>query len=158
MIDPSELDLPEGALVLVDAAPIIYFVEEGPESARGAVFAAFAEAAREGAIALAVSAIAWTELLAGPLASGDEEKAARYRRLLADSSLLRVEPIEVSVAEGAARLLSSTRPGIGLADALHIATTLSIRAQAVLTNDEAWRGVEGCPRVLLVDELAFEAP
>ena len=158
MIDPGELDLPEGCLVLVDAGPLVYYLEEGPGSPRGSVFASFAAAARAGSLRLAASALAWTELLAGALAKGDAAGAGACRSLLADSSLIRIEPIEVSIAEGAALLLASTRPRLGLADAFHIATAASIGAGAVLTNDEAWRRVPGCPRVLLVDELAFEAP
>ena len=66
------------------------------------------------------------------------------------------------MAEEAAALLASRR--IELADAIHIATAIVTGAQAMLTNDEAWRdlardaekkGGRGLPRVLLVDELAF---
>jgi predicted nucleic acid-binding protein len=150
-----DLDLPQGALVLVDTAPIIYYVEEGPASPRGSVLGAFIETARAGRLSLMVSAIAWTELLAGPLASRASARADEYRTLLADSRTFRVEPVEVSIAEEAARLVSRLRRSLALADALHLATALALRADAALTNDEAWREAVPGLRVFLVDEIAY---
>jgi hypothetical protein len=39
---------------------------------------------------------------------------------------------------------------------VQIATAVALGATAVLTNDEAWRAVPRCPRIILVDELAAE--
>jgi len=144
--------LPLGALVLVDSSSLVYLVEEGERSPRRAVAARFLDAAARGDLAIAVSAVAWAELLEGPLRSGDDELAARYRSLLADSSRIRVEPVDVAIAEEAAMLRA--RRDLGLADSLHIATARILRTSAVLTNDEQWRAVPECPRVILVDELA----
>jgi predicted nucleic acid-binding protein len=50
----------------------------------------------------------------------------------------------------------SSRFGVSFADAIHLATALIHRADAVLTNDEAWRDVPEAPSVFLVDELAAD--
>ncbi len=149
-----DLDLPAASLVLVDSAPFIY-ATESPESLRGRTVAAFLEAAEASGLRLAVSAIAWIELLELPLARNDRELASRYRRRLADSSRFLVAGVDVAIAEEAARLRSVSR-GLELADSLHIATARVLGAAAILGNDEAWRRVPGCPRLILVDELAFD--
>jgi predicted nucleic acid-binding protein len=132
----------------------VYLVQDAPDSPRRAAAARFLDAAAKGELALVASAIAWTELLEGPLRSGDAGLAERCRALLADSSRIRIESVDVAIAEEAAALRA--RRGLGLADSLHIATAVVLGADAALTNDEAWRGVPECPRVLLIDELAFE--
>ncbi len=132
----------------------MYLVEYPEDSPRRlAVERLLREAHREGT-SIAASATAWTELLEGPLRSGDPATADRYRSLLSDSSRIRIEPVDAAIAEEAASLRARRR--IGLADSLHIATARIIGADAVLTNDEAWRGVPECPSVLLVDELSFD--
>jgi predicted nucleic acid-binding protein len=144
-----------GSVVLVDAAPFVYMVEGAEGSPRRAAVSRFLEAAGRGEVELVASAVAWTELLEGPLRSGDSGLAGRYRALLADSSRIRIELVDVAIAEEAAALRALR--GLGLADSLHVATARVIRADAVLTNDQAWREVPECPRVLIVDELAFNA-
>ena len=168
-----------GDLVLVDTAPLVHLVEGGPsrggEGARGAALpggpsvgrtgatspdrraiaaAAFFKAAEAGGLRLAASALAWTELLAKPLREGDEALADRFRSFLADSRRLYLAPVDAAIADAAAALRGRRR--LELADAVQIATALVLGAAAVLTNDEAWRRVPDCPRVILLDELAFE--
>jgi len=162
MLDLMALGLSEGDLVLLDSSALVYLVE-GASSGRRAAVADFLEAAGTGRLRLAISAIAWAELLSRPLASGAAALADSYRALLADSSRLYVACVDVAVAEEAARLAreapgASTRPeaaAASLPDRLHIATAKVLGAAAVLTTAEAWRRYPGCPPVLLVDELAF---
>jgi len=160
MVRLRPLGVGEGELVLVDSSALIYLIDEPEGSARGFAVGAFVEAAQAGLIRLAASAIAWTELLAGPIASADGERADRFRSFLANSAIVRIEPLDVAIAEEAARLRGAgaarRKAGLELADAVHIATAIVIRADAVLTNDEAWKLVPGCPRVLLVDDIAAD--
>jgi predicted nucleic acid-binding protein len=152
------IDLPPGSTVLVDSSALVYLVEGSPGFSRGAAVRAFLDEAEAQGLSLVASTIAWMELLAKPLSEGRDDLALRYRALLADSSKIRLEVVDVAIAERAAALLASMRPrargSISEADALHIATAIVIGASAVLSNDEAWRSVPGCPRLFLVDELA----
>jgi predicted nucleic acid-binding protein len=148
---PDASALPDGSLVLVDAAPLVYLVEgQGP---RRAAVEGFLELARARSFRLAASTLVWTELLEGPLRSGDAALAERYRILLSDYSRLVLIPVDVAVAEEAARLAALR--GLGVADAVHVATAIVAGAKAVLGNDEAWGAVPECPPLLLVDEMAF---
>lgn len=170
MLDLAELGLRRGDLVLLDTAPIIYLVESDAGSpGRAAVARFFAEAAAAGGLRLTASVVAWTEGLVGPIGSGDAETVDRFRRALSDSRTLVLEPVDVAIAEEAARLMSlPSRPGFP--DAVHLATAAVLGAAAVLTNDEAWAAITASAgtgayrhaaayrsmRILLVDELAFD--
>jgi predicted nucleic acid-binding protein len=155
-----DLDMVHGAIVLVDSSALVYLVEgKSLSPRRAAVERFFAEAETRGT-RLVASTFAWTELLEGPLARGEHELAAAYRRLLADSSRIALREVDVSVAETAAELAAAMpnarRRTVSSGDLLHIATAIATDAAAILTNDEAWRSVPRCPPLVLVDELAAE--
>ena len=91
--------LSDGALLLVDSAPIIYILENhGLLAPR---FLPIFEAHERGAIRLAVTTITIAEVLTGPLAAGEEALARRYRAHLES---WRVVPLDAELAERAARL------------------------------------------------------
>jgi len=153
-----------GSRVLVDSSALVYLVESSPR--RGPAVAAFLEGLRSAGGRPFASVLVMTELLEGALRRGDADLVLRYRRFLADSSSIVLAPVDSLVSEEAARLLAASGsrrkgrtsvPLLSLADAVHIATARVHEAVAVLTNDEAWRDVEGVPTVVLVDELAGEA-
>lgn len=147
----SELGLRRGNSILVDASPFIYLVE-GSEGRRRSVESFFALAA-EADLRLFGSVLVWTELLHKPLRSGATKLADRYRGILADSSRVVLVPVDVAIADEAARLRALR--GLQLADAVHVATARVLSVSAILGNDESWRGIPECPPLLLVDELAF---
>jgi predicted nucleic acid-binding protein len=144
--------LPPGASILLDSSPLIYLVE-GSAARRRAGEDLLAYASGRGHRFIA-SALVWTELLRKPLASGDAALAGRYRTLLADSARIVLVPVDVAIAEEAARLLALR--ALQPFDALHLATARAKGAAAILGNDSAWRRLPECPRLFLVDELAFE--
>jgi predicted nucleic acid-binding protein len=128
-MEPLDLaDLPEGALVLVDSAPIIYFLEGHPKF--GPRFKPLFEAHGIGRLRFTVTTITMAEVLSGPLQAGDDALARRYRAILESW-----RPIElnVDIAESAARLRASLR--LELADAVQAASALAINAAALVTHD-----------------------
>ena len=75
-----DIELPDGALVLVDSSALVYLVEgEEGSPRRKAVESFFAEAAARAWTVIA-STLIWKELLEKPLATEQGELAARYRR------------------------------------------------------------------------------
>ena len=133
-------------VILLDTSAVFYLVEG--HGSRKSVVAGFIEAARAGRIGLCVSSILWLEVLAAARGSTEQE----YRRFLADSRLVVTHIVDVAVAEEAGRL--RRLHGLGLADAVHIATARLWKADGILGNDSAWRSCPECPPVHLVDELA----
>ena len=174
MLSSMDLDLSPGSRILVDSSALVYLVEDVPR--RGSAVSAFLDRVRSAGGRPFASVLTLTELLERPLSRGDRELALRYRRFLADSSLLVLVPVDAEVAERAARILGegtfdprsrklpelrpgdpgSSRFGVSFADAVHLASALVHGAEAVLTNDEAWRDVPEAPPVYLVDEIAAE--
>jgi predicted nucleic acid-binding protein len=120
--------LPNDAVLLVDAAPIIYVLEKHGEFATR--FRSVFEAQTAGAVRLAITTVSIAEVLAGPFKSGDEALARRYRATL-ESWL--VVPLDSAIAESAARLRVAY--GLKLPDAVQAASALSINAWALVTHD-----------------------
>lgn len=120
--------LPEGALVLVDSAPIIYVLEDHPKLARR--FRPLFERHQQGEIALAVTTITIAEVLTGPLGAGDEALVKRYRAVLES---WQVVELSADIAESAARLRASLK--LKLPDAVQAASAIAINADALVTHD-----------------------
>jgi predicted nucleic acid-binding protein len=120
--------LRDGALLLVDSAPIIYTLEDHPRFALR--FRPIFEAHAAGLARFAVSAVTIAEVLTGPLKSGNEALSRRYRALLES---WRVVPLDANIAEGAARLRATYR--LKLPDAVQAASALEINADALVTHD-----------------------
>ncbi len=77
---PLTLDLPDGALLLVDSAPIIYVLEGHPQFAPR--FRPLFDAHAAGRVRFAVSTVTIAEVLTGPLGAGNEPLAMRCRAIL----------------------------------------------------------------------------
>lgn len=114
--------------MLIDSAPIIYFLEGHPGF--GPRFLPLFEAHRAGALRFAVTTLAIAEVLSGPLQSGEEALARRYRAILES---WRVVDLDSGIAENAARLCALLR--LKLADAVQAASALAINAAALVTHD-----------------------
>jgi predicted nucleic acid-binding protein len=121
-------DLPEQALLLMDSAPIIYWLEDHPRLV--ARFGSLFDAHAAGRLRFAVTTITLAEVLTGPLQAGDEATARRYRAILEAWQLVELDG---DIAEGAARLRASFR--LKLPDAIQAASALAINAAALVTHD-----------------------
>jgi len=128
-MEPLEFaDLPEGALLLVDSAPIIYVLEGHPSF--GPRFKQLFEAHAAGHLRFAVTTITVAEVLTGPLQAGDDALAQRYCAILESWQPI---PLDLDIAESAARLCASL--ALKLADAVQAASALAINAAALVTHD-----------------------
>jgi predicted nucleic acid-binding protein len=138
-MEPIEFDfLAEGALVLVDSAPIIYFLEGHPKF--GPRFQPLFEAQGTGSIRFAVTTITIAEVLTGPIQAGNDELARRYRAILES---WHVVELTSDIAESAARLRASLR--LKLPDAVQAASALSVNAAALVTHDRDFSRVRSLP-------------
>jgi predicted nucleic acid-binding protein len=121
-------DLTEGALLLVDSAPIIYVLEDHPRLASR--FRPLFDAHAAGRLRFAITTITIAEVLTGPLSAGDVALAQRYRAIF---ETWRPIALDVRIAENAASLRASLR--LKLADAVQAASALAIDAAALVTHD-----------------------
>jgi len=127
--------LPKQALLLLDTAPIIYFLEAHPQLA--ARFMPIFDLHSRGDCRFAVTTITVAEVLTGPLQAGDEALARRYRAVLES---WRCIELDVGIAESAARLRASLR--LKLPDAIQAASALAINADALVTHDRDFSRVK----------------
>lgn len=128
-MEPLDIDdLPDQALLLLDSAPVIYFLEGHPKF--GPRFAPLFEAHAAGRLRFAVTTITIAEVLGGPLKAFDDALARRYRAIL--ESWQPVD-LDVDIAESAARLRASLR--LRLPDAVQAASALAINAAGLVTHD-----------------------
>lgn len=128
--------LTEGARVTIDSAPLIYFLE-GHRTFKP-LYAPLFQAEAEGQLEIVISTIAVAEVMTGPLRSGDEALANRYRRAL---SQWEVVPLDIDLAALAARLRASHK--LKLPDAIHAATAISTGSVALVTHDRDFSGLTG---------------
>lgn len=126
---PLNLDeLPDRALVLLDTAPIVYFLDW--HSKLGPFFKPLFAAHAEGRIRFAVTTITIAEVLVGPVQANDEILATRYRAVMES---WQVVELSTDIAVSAARLRASLK--LKLPDAVQAASALAINADALVTYD-----------------------
>ena len=128
--------LPDGALVLVDSAPIIYTLEAN--AGFSARYAPLFSRHAQGEITLAISTVTIAEVLTGPLKAGEEALAKRYRAVFES---WQVVELTCDIAESAARLRG--KYGLKLPDAIQVASALAINADALVTHDRDFSNVRG---------------
>lgn len=128
-MEPLEFDdLPDRALLLLDSSPIIHVLEG--QAKFGPRFRPLFDAHAAGRLRFAVTTMSIAEVLTGPLQASDELRARRYRAVFES---WQVVPLDLDIAEGAARLRASLR--LKLADAVQAASALAINAAALVTHD-----------------------
>jgi predicted nucleic acid-binding protein len=135
-MEPIDItDLPEHALLLMDSAPIIYFLESHPTW--GPRFKPVFEAHAAARVRFAITTVTVAEVMTGPLQAGDEALARRYRAILESWQCI---DLDVGIAESAARLRASLR--LKLPDAVQAASALAVNAAALVTHDRDFSKVK----------------
>ena len=129
-------DLPAGATVVVDTAPLIYVLEGNPQFCDQ--FVGLFEAAQAGHVNIAISTITLAEVLTGPFKAGQTALAKRFENALSRYTLLAVTP---AVAVLAAQLRAQYH--LRLPDAIQLATALDSGATAFVTHDRDFSQVTG---------------
>ncbi len=131
----AQEDLPDGSLVLVDSAPIIYVLENAPGIAQR--FRPLFERQGAGTIKFAVTTITIAEVLTGPLRAGEESVARRYRTVMESWQVVN---LNADIAESAARFRATL--GLRTADAIQVASAMAIGADALITHDRDFSRVK----------------
>ena len=127
--------LHDGALVLVDSAPIIYVLDQNPKFASR--FRPLFERQSAGEILFAVTTVAIAEVLTGPLRVGEEALAKRYRAAMESWQVVN---LTADIAESAARFRASL--GLKMADAIQVASAIAVNADALVTHDRDFSRVK----------------
>lgn len=138
-----------GRVVTFDTVPLIYYIEENPNYLP--FVEEFFELIDSGSILCVASVLTLLEMLVKPQRECQKEIANRYREILIGSRNIELCPIEANICETAADLRSRYR-WLRTPDAIHIATAISNKASAIVTNDKGWKNVVEI-NVICLDEL-----
>ena len=128
-------DLPRRGRILVDSAPIIYYLEDHP--AFGPRYADLFSRAGSGDYQLVISTVTLVEVLTGPLREGNEQLADDYRQALSRPPAWLAADLTIPIANRAARIRSQTR--LRLPDAVIVATALEMSCIALVSHDRDLR-------------------
>jgi predicted nucleic acid-binding protein len=118
-----------GETIGLDAAPLIYFVEENPyflERVRP-----FFNALERAEFTVVTSTLTIAETLVKPFQHGQVERARVFQDLLA--KYVEIVPVTAKIAETASRLRADY--SLRTPDAIHVATAIIHKAAFFLTND-----------------------
>jgi predicted nucleic acid-binding protein len=132
----------------LEAAPLIYYVEENPKYVdKLEAIIAFIGDSPVKAIS---SAITLTEVLSHPMRLGRQDLIDKYRDILLESGSFRLVPVTTMIASSAASMRS--RYSLRTPDALHLATAIEEACDLFITNDKGIKRVTEL-QVLVLDEL-----
>ena len=133
----------------VDSNVVIYALEgSGPESqAARAVFDLMAAGACSGVLSM----LGVVEILVGPARHAGDALVQRYADELMELEGLEVVGIERETAIEAAHVRAS---GVGLADAIHLASARTFGASAFVTNDRRLKPLRGLEVIALPELLS----
>jgi len=135
--------------IALDANVVIYVLEDSGTLAD--VGQALIDAAEGGRTAAVLAGIGLAEVASGPARSGNLALVERYAEMLGSMPGLLIQPITADIAVDAA-VIRGIR-GIGMADAIHLASARAAGATAFVTNDRRLRGSARL-EVIYLDELA----
>lgn len=135
--------------VALDSNVVVYLLEAVEPWAPIVRF--LLNAIEAGRLAGVMSGVGVAEICAGPSRIGNLALVELYAEALGSMPGFRIQPVTADIAVDAA-VIRGTR-GIGLADAMHLASARAAGATAFVTND---RRLRGNPRLAVVylDELA----
>ena len=137
--------------IFVDTSSIVYLVEGNLIQKRAVEM--FINMARVRDIRIFASVIAWAEIFSRKGLSENRNLLTAFRKILTDSNIFTLVPVDVAVADTASGLRAAR--GLTLADALQISTAKIINADLLLTNDHEWKNLPDISRVILIDEIIF---
>lgn len=136
-------------LIAADTMVFIYHFEHHPRYARATQD--LLESLEGGTHRGVTSVLSLAEVLVQPFRQNDLTAANLYRRVLTTFPNLRLLDVNRDIAERAARLRATH--GLGLPDAVQMATAQTAGATGFVNNDPDFKRVPGI-EVLLLDEAA----
>lgn len=132
----------------LDSNVLIYLLEtQGPVAD---TVASLIDMVADGETHAVLSALGLVEILVGPARFGD----ARMFEMTADAIRdlpVRIVPLDAAIAEDAAWIRGAS--GLGLEDAVHLASARAAGATAFVTNDRRIRAIANYLAVIYLDDL-----
>jgi predicted nucleic acid-binding protein len=141
----SWVDSLYGTVVGLDTAPLIYYVEAHPRYLP--ILSPFFKAVDRGDIHLVTSTLTLAEVLVHPLRHNNPILERQYSSMLLNTRGIETCPVSPAIAREAARLRALY--GFKTPDAVQLATAITEKATAFLTNDGKLLAVRGLQTIVL---------
>lgn len=142
-------DVLSGIKILgIDTSIFIYFMELHP--LYNSLVCEIFHRIDTGTFAGVTSVVTLIEVLIRPFRQGNVYLQQEYRNLLLNSENFEIIPVDIGIADLAADLRS--RYNLLIADAIQIASSLSVGCEAFLTNDTKLKRVAELP-ILVLSEI-----
>jgi len=136
------------AIVGLDTAPLIYYIEEHPHYLK--VVDPFFDALDRGEFTVITSTVTLLEVLVQPLRSGETALIGEYKDILLHAPNVTIFDMNPAIAEKASKLRADYR--LRTPDAIQIATALHEGASFFVTNDVRLPEIQPL-QMLVLDEL-----
>lgn len=135
--------------VMLDTAPVIYFIEENHQELGQVAADLFAALRADSRVSVFTSVITLIEVLTKPIKMGRPDLVDQYRQFLSDASNLELHPVDTVIAEKSVQLRA--KYGLRTPDAIQAAVAIENRASLPVTNDKGFRAVREFEVLLLQD-------
>ncbi len=143
----GQLVIPDGAIVYLDTAPIIYSIERHIDYWQ--LLTPLWQKLQAGSISLISSELLILECLVMPLKTNDKILINAYEQFL--STRITLFPIQEATLRSAAQLRARNK--LKTPDSIHAATALSHAPTFFLTNDAGFHNIPNLSVVVLKDIL-----
>lgn len=144
------IDSLRGKIVGLDAAPLIYYIEDHPTYRK--IVDPFFDAMERGEITVVTSSLTLLETLVLPIRRSDQALAQKYRDVLLDTEGLVMIDFSQTILEEAAKLRAFHN--VRTPDAIQIATAIVESADFFLTNDKKLPSLPNLT-MLVVDNIVL---
>ncbi len=117
--------------IFLDTAPLIYFIEG--HSAYQTILSRLFDFNDKGCFSFITSSVTLLEVLVKPLQAGQTDVAEQYRNILTTAPGIELFDVTAAIAGQAAQLRA--KYNLRTPDAIQLATSIELRADYFLTND-----------------------
>ncbi len=136
--------------VFLDTAPIIYYIEAHPQF--GPLVKEIVNCFQSGKLKAYSSVVTLVEVLPKPVEHGNVNLTEQFSEFLRSGKNITLMDISADVAESAGKLRGQYPPVRAL-DAIQIAVSMKVRADAFITNDLKLKQVKEVQTMVLKDFL-----
>jgi len=138
--------------IYLDTAPVIYFVEGHQEF--GPLVKTVMETGKKGQVELISSVVTLTEVLPRPVQMNSWKLVNQLVDFLRSGDLIHLVEITPDVAQQAG-ILRGSYPFLRTLDAVQIAASLEVGADAFLTNDKKLRKVTAGVEIIVLADYVY---
>jgi predicted nucleic acid-binding protein len=143
-------ELKQVQTIFLDTAPIIYYIEAHPQF--GPLAKEIVNSFQSGSLTAFSSVITLVEVLPKPVQTGNDKLVKKFSEFLRAGKNISLLDISTDIAESAGRL-RGRYTSLKAMDAIQIAVSISVGADAFITNDVRLKQITELKTIVLNDYL-----